>query len=67
MAIDIEKLKTDITDLMDKAGALDLQIDAASLESKRVNAELEALITKRTGLRQKISDKLKSAKLLPEE
>ena len=67
MAIDIEKLKTDITDLMDKAGALDLQIDAASFESKRVNAELEALITKRTGLRQKISDKLKSAKLLPEE
>ena len=67
MAIDIEKLKTDITDLMDKAGALDLQIDAASLESKRVNAELETLITKRTELRQKISDKLRSAKLLPEE
>ena len=67
MAIDIEKLKTDITDLMDKAGALDLQIDAASFESKRVNAELETLITKRTELRQKISDKLRSAKLLPEE
>ncbi len=67
MAIDIEKLKTDIIDLMDKAGALDLQIDAASLESKRVNAELETLITKRTELRQKISDKLRSAKLLPEE
>jgi len=67
MAIDIEKVKTEVNELMDRAGLLDAQIDTASFESKHANTTLNALITNRTELRQKISDKLRNAKLLPED
>jgi len=67
MAIDIETIKSEVNDLMDKAALLDSQIDTASFESKRANTTLNALITNRTELRQKISDKLRNAKLLPED
>lgn len=66
MAIDIEKLKTDINELLDKAAVLDNQIDLASAQSKAANQALETLINKRTELRETLSDKLRKAKLLPE-
>lgn len=67
MAIDIEKVKTEVNELMDRAGLLDAQIDTASFESKKANAALNDFIVQRNNLRQKISDKLRNAKLLPED